>query len=148
MKFKNFSLIIAVGLGIIACSDNSGIPANTAVGNNTSQEETTFANGPESTKSSMWKYIINNAQRTVDKYAAKRNPNAVFVGNNQQVDFIRQYGGEYEGRYLLKIVNEQGENTSFAMLLPLFDEYAPSEGLDDEGMLWEVVEAKFNGISF
>ena len=106
------------------------------------------ADEPVSTESEMWQYIINNAFRTLDNYAIENNPNAVFIGANVKTDFIKQYSGAYEGRYLLKIVNESGGNISFAMLLPLFDEYASSENLDDEGDLWKIVSAKYNGRDF
>lgn len=111
-------------------------------------DETHVSSSPESTKSDMWKYVVNNALRTADEYATERNPNAVFVGLNVEVDFIKQYGGEFEGRYLLTILNQHGGNTSFAMLLPLFDENSTSQRLDDEGELWRVVVAKHNGREF
>lgn len=147
MRSTQFFLIVLISLGLVACSDEPDDSADSAVVSNV-QEAPAFANGPESTQNSMWQYVVNNAIRTVDEYAMERNPNAIFIGNNQQVDFIQQRGGEYKGRYLLKIVNKHSGNTSFAMLLPLFDEYASSEELDDEGELWQVVEAKFNGKSF
>lgn len=146
MKKTQLSLALLISLGLIACSDEPSNSANTE--NLQSQEASAFSDGPESTTSANWQYVVNNAKRTIDEYATERNPSAVFIGRNLQVDFIRQYGGEHEGRYLLKIVNEHGGNTSFAMLLPLFDEHASSAELDDEGRLWQVVEAKFNGRSF
>lgn len=146
MRKVQLSLALFISLGLIACSDEPSNSANTE--NLQRQEASAFSGGPESTKSATWQYVVNNAKRTIDEYATERNPSAVFIGRNLQVDFIRQYGGEYEGRFLLKIVNEHGGNTSFAMLLPLFDEYTSSKELDDGGRLWQVVEAKFNGRSF
>jgi uncharacterized protein YjbI with pentapeptide repeats len=104
---------------------------------------------PESTKGANWPYVVNNAIRTSDEYATERNPVATFIGRNLQVEFIRQLGGEYEGRYVLQIVNcPIGAGVSFARLLPLFDEYVSSEELDDEGRLWQVILAKFDGREF
>jgi hypothetical protein len=105
------------------------------------------ADAPECTKGESWEYVVNNAKRTADKYATKNNPQAVFVGASD-IELLKQLGGEYKDRYLLKIVNEHSGNTSFAMLLPLFDENKPSDKLDDEGELWKVVKAKFNGVEF
>lgn len=96
----------------------------------------------------MWEYVVNNAWRTADAYAAERNPSAVFFPAKPaevEVEFLKQVAGEHQGRYLLKLVSKSAGNTSFAMLLPLFDEFAPSDGLDDEGQLWKVVVAKLNG---
>jgi hypothetical protein len=146
MKKTQLSLVLLISLGVIACSDEtSDVISNEST---VSAEASTFSDGPESTKSSNWQYVINNAKRTINEYATERNPNAVFIGKNLQVDFIRQYGGKHEGRYMLKVVNDHGGNTSFAMLLPLFDENASSIDLDDESQLWQVVEAKFNGHNF
>lgn len=104
--------------------------------------------GPESAKGEDWQYIVNNALRTADEYATEKNPNAVFIGLNIQADFIEQVAGEHKGRYLLKVVNNHNGNTSFAMLLPLFDEYSSPGNLDDSGKLWKVVSAKYNGHKF
>jgi len=114
----------------------------------TTQITDSFADGPESTKSPMWEFVVNNAKRTADEYAIKNNSKANFIGLDMDIQFLKQYGGEYEGRYLLKIINEHGENVSFVLLLPLFDEYETSENLDDESTLWEVVFAKINGNEF
>jgi hypothetical protein len=106
------------------------------------------AEGPASTKGEMWEYVVNNAWRTADAYAAERNPSAAFFPAKPaevEVEFLKQVAGEYQGRYLLKLVSKTAGNTSFAMLLPLFDEFSSSDGLDDEGQLWRVVVAKFNG---
>lgn len=107
-----------------------------------------FPSGPESTQSPMWEFIVNNALRTADDYAAARDPRAVFVGPGVSTEFLKQLGGEHEGRYLLKILNHHGDSTSLAMLLPLFDEHSSSDDLDDEAELWRVVVAKFNGRDF
>lgn len=104
--------------------------------------------GPESTKSAMWEFIVNNALRTADEYAVNHNSNAVFIGPNVKIYFIKQYDGEFKGRHLLEIINQYGDSTSFAMLLPLFDENASSESLSDEGKLWKIIIAKYNGREF
>jgi hypothetical protein len=139
--------IISV-LPLTAYSDGKSGSQNSSNQTQIVTEEARIAEGPESTKSPMWQYVVNNAQRTLDEYAISRNPDAVFFGRDANVEFIKQYGGEFEGRHLLKILNEHGGNTSFAMLLPLFDENSSSEQLDDESILWEVVVAKYNGIKF
>lgn len=104
--------------------------------------------GPVSTHSPKWQYIVNNALRTVDEHAMEREPRAAFVGPGVRTEFIKQLGGEHEGRYLLKVLNDQPGQVSLAMLLPLFDEYSPSDDLDDGAVLWRVVVAKFNGRDF
>lgn len=123
--------------------------ASSPVATSSAPEATRFLGGPPlCTKDPHWKFVLNNARRTADAYATERNPSAVFIGPGTTEDFILQRGGEHEGRYLLKLVTNDGRNTSFAMLKPLFDEYASSEGLDDSGRLWEVVVAKYNGRMF
>lgn len=102
-------------------------------------------NGAEATKGEMWVFVVNNAKRTAEAYAVDKNPKSTFNGLNPEVEFIKQYGGEYKGRYLLKIVNKHGSDISFAVLLPLFDENQTSDNLDDESNLWKVVSAKHNG---
>lgn len=107
-----------------------------------------FPPGPVSTQSPMWQFIVNNALRTADDYASARDARAVFVGPGVSTEFLKQLGGEHEGRYLLKVLNHHGDDTSLAMLLPLFDEYSHTDDLDDEAELWQVVVAKFNGRNF
>lgn len=46
------------------------------------------------------------------------------------------------------VLNESGGHTSFGMLLPLFDEFASSENIDDSEKLWKVVTAKYDGREF
>lgn len=104
--------------------------------------------GPASTSGPMWAYVVNNAQRTADKYATAREPRAVFVGPSVRADFVHQIAGEYQGRYVLQLLHDRGGNVSLARLLPLFDEFAPSDSLDDEAQLWRVIDAKFNGRPF
>lgn len=139
---------IISALPLAAYSDGKSGSQNSGDQTQIVTDETRVAEGPESTKSSMWQYVVNNAQRALDEYAISRNPDAVFFGRGAKVEFIKQYGGEFEGRYLLKVLNEHGGNTSFAMLLPLFDENLSSEQLDDESKLWQVVVAKYNGTKF
>ncbi|WP_019602887.1 hypothetical protein [Teredinibacter turnerae] len=106
------------------------------------------AQEPISIKSKNWEFIVNNALRTLDERAVEKNPNAVFIGSNVKTEFLKQYGGEYKGRYLLKVLNESGGHTSFGMLLPLFDEFSSSENIDDRKQLWKVVTAKYDGRDF
>ena len=103
------------------------------------------ANGPKCTQDDMWEYVINNAYRIADDYAVSRNPRSTFISMKKDYQFIKQYGGEYEGNYLLMITNKHGRDISFAVLLPLFDVNKSSKGLDDNKPLWKVVTAKLNG---
>jgi hypothetical protein len=103
------------------------------------------ANGPKCTQSEMWKYVVNNAYRIADEYATSRNPRSTFISTKKNYSFVKQLGGEYKGKYLLLITNEHGRDTSFAVLLPLFDVHKPSDDLDDNKPLWKVVSAKLNG---
>lgn len=94
----------------------------------------------------MWPFVVNNALRVADEYAQQRNAQATAI--NGKTEYIEQVAGDYAGRHLLKIVSEGGTGTSFFMMLPLFDEKAPLDGLDDEKPLWKVVVAKHNGRPF
>ena len=144
-------VVLVTSLMLISCTESSENGDQSL--NDTTSEQVSpevdpapiATDGPESMRSEQWPYVVNNAIRAADDYAVDRNPNATFVGPNVETNFIRQRGGEFEGRYLLMVRNSHGGNTSFVMLLPLFDENAPSDDLDDDGQLWRVVEAKFNG---
>lgn len=103
------------------------------------------ADGPKCTQDDMWKFVVNNAYRIADEYATSRNPSSTFISTKKNYSFVKQYGGEFEGKYLLMITNEHGRDTSFAVLLPLFDVNKSSEGLDDNKPLWKIVSAKLNG---
>ena len=103
------------------------------------------ADGPKCSQDDMWKFVVNNAYRIADEYATSRNPSSTFISTKKNYSFVKQYGGEFEGKYLLMITNEHGRDTSFAVLLPLFDVNKPSEGLDDNKPLWKIVSAKLNG---
>ena len=103
------------------------------------------ADGPKCTQDDMWKFVVNNAYRIADEYATSRNPRSTFISTKKNYSFVKQFGGEFEGKYLLIITNKHGRDTSFAVLLPLFDVNKPSKGLDDNKPLWEVVSAKLNG---
>ncbi|MBF0306815.1 MAG: hypothetical protein HQL41_14315 [Alphaproteobacteria bacterium] len=103
--------------------------------------------GQEATDYPAWKYVANNAARTADAYAVARNPKAVFA--RAEVVPYYQAGGPDKGRYLVQVLNDQGGGgVSLAMLRPTFDFCASPQGLDDEGKLFEVVSAKFNGRPF
>lgn len=103
---------------------------------------------PMCTRDETWKYVINNAYRVADKYASDRNPQSIFISSKQDYSFVKQYGGDFEGSYLLMLTNKHGNNISFAVLYPLFDVNKPSTGLNDEKPLWKIINAKFNGIGF
>lgn len=92
-----------------------------------------------------WQYIVNNGIRTADEYAVENNPASTFTGNNVQTSLVKQYGGKYEGEYLLTVLNDNKGSVSYAQLRPLFNINASSDGLDDESKLWEVTIAKYNG---
>ena len=103
------------------------------------------AEEPKCTQGEMWQIIVNNAYRIADEYATSRNPRSTFLSTKENYSFVKQFGGEYKGKYLLLITNEHGRDTSFAVLLPLFDVDKSSDGLDDNKPLWKVVSAKLNG---
>lgn len=95
-----------------------------------------------------WEYIVKNGIRTADAYAVENNPASAFIGNDLDVQLDKQYGGKYEGEYLLTILNDNKGSVSYAQLRPLFDINESSDELDDESQLWEVTMAKFNGKEF
>jgi len=100
---------------------------------------------PKCTQDDMWEFVVNNAYRVADKYATDRNPRSTFVSFKNNYKFNKQYAGEHEGKYLLMLTNKHGRDTSFAVLLPLFDVNKPSKGLNDNNPLWKVINAKLNG---
>lgn len=103
---------------------------------------------PLAAQGEQWQYIVNNGIRTADEYAVKNNPASTFISNDVSTSLVKQYGGKYEGEYLLTILNDSPNNISYAQLRPLFDIESASDSLDDEGKLWEVTIAKYNGIEF
>jgi hypothetical protein len=108
-----------------------------------------FSFGPPlCTKDDMWEFVVNNAYRIADEYATDNNPQSTFVSVKNDFSFVKQYGGEYKGNYLLMIRNEHGNHISFAVLLPLFDVNKPSKNLDDNKPLWKVISAKLDGRPF
>ena len=108
----------------------------------------TESDGPLAATGENWQYVVNNGIRTADAYIVENNPNATFIGNDVQASLVKQYGGEYEGEYLLTIVNNGEGSVSYAQLRPLFDVNESSDKLDDESQLWEVTVAKYNGQEF
>lgn len=100
---------------------------------------------PLATQGKDWQYIVNNGIRTADEYAVKNNPASAFGGQYVSAKLDKQYGGKYEGEYLLTVLNDDKDSVSYAQLRPLFDINASSDGLDDESKLWEVTIAKYNG---
>ena len=103
---------------------------------------------PLAAQGEQWQYIANNGIRTAEEYAVENNPSSTFIGNDVSTSLVKQYGGKYEGEYLLTILNDSPNNISYAQLRPLFDIESASDSLDDEGKLWEVTTAKYNGIAF
>lgn len=103
---------------------------------------------PLAVQGDNWKYVISNGIRTADEYAVENNPAATFIGNDVQVNLNEQIAGEYEGEYLLTILNDNPGNINYAQLRPLFDIHSSSDKLDDESQLWEVTIAKHNGKEF
>ncbi len=94
-----------------------------------------------------WEYIANNAKRTADNYAMERNPNATFI--LAKVEPVFQLGGDYAGEYLVRLVMDGSEGTSFAMLKPNFPFCTDPAGLDDSRSdLFTVVTAKHDGRPF
>ena len=108
----------------------------------------TESDAPLAATGESWQYVVNNGIRTADEYAVENNPAATFIGNDVQASLVKQYGGDYEGEYLLTIMNDGEGSVSYAQLLPLFDVNESSDELDDESHLWEVMVAKYNGQEF
>lgn len=109
-------------------------------------------NRPLATTGSNWDYVVTNGLLVADKYAMDNNSSAVFAMSNPSTNLDKQYGGEYEGQYFLTVVNDNGGNTSYAQLQPLFDINQSSDNLEDQlnndTPLWKVVLAKYNGREF
>jgi len=94
-----------------------------------------------------WQFMANNARRTADDYAAKRNPNAIFA--TATVDAAFQWAGEHEGEYLVFVLSQGPLGTSLAVLRPNFKFCADPSIIDDSRSdLFSVVKAKFNGKYF
>ncbi len=124
------AIMMAVNLGTAAVASDGVCPS-----------------GQAATDYDDWKYLANNAIRTADDYASKRNPVASFV--MADVDALFQVAGEHEGQYLVVLLAASPTGTAFAMLRPNFDFCSDPSGLDDERTdLFTVVEAKLNGIPF
>ena len=107
---------------------------------------------PLATHGDNWHHVITNGLLVADDYATKNNPSAVFSIKSPSVNLIKQYGGKYEGKYLLTVVNDNDGDTSYAQLLPLFDINESSDNLEDklnnDTPLWKVTLAKYNGREF
>lgn len=105
-------------------------------------------NGQAAHERSGWKWIANNALRTADSYAVKHGkPEATAIFGDVSVYY--QLDGEYQGRYLVGILDRGTLGTTFMMLNPRFDFCGDPALLDDERTdLFEVVVAKFNGRKF
>lgn len=141
-----YFLVLLASLFITACSDQSD---SSATNNKKSTETVSYsADGPECVKSESWKYIINNGLRKATNYASDKGSYAAFIGPSVKTSLIKQVGGKYQGKYLLKIISETNGNVSFMMMLPKFDVNKSTDDLDDESNLWTVVVAKYNGIDF
>lgn len=103
---------------------------------------------PLAMQGDSWEFIVKNGVRTADEYAVQHNPASTFIGNDLDANIDKQYGGKYEGEYLLTVLNDNPNSISYAQLRPLFDMDSSSDLLDDESKLWEVTIAKFNGIEY
>ena len=77
-------------------------------------------------------YVVSDGVRTAGAYAVENNPNATFIGNDIQASLVKQYSGDYEGEYLLTILNGGEGSISYAQLRPLFDVNESSDELEDE----------------
>lgn len=106
------------------------------------------ATGPQCTLGDMWEFVINNAYRIAEAYAMDHNPSSTFASISNDFSFVKQLAGNHKGKYLLMITAKHGNDTSFAVLLPLFDPDQPSTNLDDNKPLWKVISAKLNGRSY
>lgn len=105
------------------------------------------AEGQAANEQSDWEIIENNAFRTADDYVVRHDrPEATPTFGVAKVYY--QYGGEFEGRYLVQILHE-GSGVTLMMLRPTFDFCSNINNLDDSREdLFEVVVAKYNGIKF
>lgn len=122
-----------------------------ATDNSAAQDMTVFesecAKGQAADDYPAWEFIANNAVRTADEYAMRRNPKATFI--LADVAPVFQIAGEYAGEYLVRLVAESSFGTSFAMLRPNFEFCAnPAKLNDGRSDLFWVVNAKLNGKPF
>ena len=102
---------------------------------------------PPDTSTAEWRFLFNNAARTADDYAVRRNPAATFV--SAEADILYQYGGAHEGSYLVRLMATGQGGTDFALLLPAFDVCGDVTALDDSRTdLFSVVVAKHDGREF
>lgn len=129
-------------------SDNGSIKIKAPESVKAEESATVASDQPIATQGKDWQYVVNNGIRTADEYSVKNNPAATFISNDVQANLVKQYGGKYEGEYLLTVINDNEGSVSYAQLRPLFDINETSSELDDEGQLWEVTVAKFNGQEF
>ena len=138
-------LVIIIVVAAKFCSFG-GSQANAAdsVSPVTPSSAVTSPDGPEITKSPSWKYVVNNAVRTADDYAASKGSRASFI-NRPSVQLVQMAAGELDKTWVIQLVSETSRGVSYAQLKPLFDMQADADDLDDEGRLWEVVSVKFNG---
>ena len=105
------------------------------------------AKGQGADEHPFWEFIANNARRTADDYATKRNPNAVFA--TAKVEAVFQLAGKHAGEYLIILLYEGPLDTSLAVLRPNFKFCADPSSLDDSRFdLFSVVKAKLNGKPF
>lgn len=107
---------------------------------------------PLAVQGENWKYVVSNALMVADAHAVANNPSATYLPQNSDISLIEQIGGQYEGEYLLTVVNDNHGDISYVQLRPLFDVNESSdlleEQLDEETPLWEVTIAKYNGKEF
>lgn len=171
-KSRKVFLIGLVTFGLIGCSDpkpvnidineaaaNEGLAPedyevheNGAIEVYSKVDDTEHNNRPLAATGNNWDDVVTNGLLVADKYAMDNNSSAVFAMSNPSTNLDKQYGGEYEGQYFLTVVNDNGGNTSYAQLQPLFDINQSSDNLEDQlnndTPLWKVVLAKYNGREF
>ncbi len=107
---------------------------------------------PLAVQGNNWKYVISNALMVADAHAVTKNPSATYLPQNSDISLTKQLSGQYEGEYLLTVINDNQGDISYVQLRPLFDVNESSdlleEKLDEEVPLWEVTVVKYNGEAF
>ena len=91
-----------------------------------------------------WQWLQNNAIRTADEYATRRNPSAFFL--RPEVSVIFQVSGTDAGKYHVHLLQKGTTGTSLAILRPNFAFCADPKSLDDSrNDLFTVLLVKLNG---
>jgi hypothetical protein len=94
-----------------------------------------------------WQSIADNAARTAAAYASGHSQSADI--RNPEIEVRLQIAGAYRGRHVLVLTRETAHGVTEVRLVPKFDFCIDPAALDPrQGELFEVVDARFNGIDF